>query len=66
MICPACYKPIGKFHKTTNGFHRDCFKHWSEGYNVAIMFCTEENYRAGYLSPMDLYRDRCTGKESER
>jgi hypothetical protein len=60
MICPACNKIIGRFHKTPNGFHRDCFKHWWEGYKTAIRFCNNENTIAGHLCPGELYRQRNT------
>jgi hypothetical protein len=60
MFCPACERPIGRFHRTPNGFHRDCFKHWLVGYNVAAKFCEEENRMAGYPAPAELYRRRCT------
>ncbi len=58
MICPACDKLIGRFHKTPNGFHRDCFKHWDRGYTKALRFCNEENKIAGYPDAMHLYWKR--------
>ena len=58
MICPACNKPIGGFHKTPNGFHRDCFMHWEEGYKRAIEWCNNENVIAGYPTPLELYKRR--------
>jgi len=62
-ICPACNKPIGRFHKTSNGFHRDCFEHWLKGYDCAVKFCNEENRIAGYLTPFELYKNRFTPKD---
>jgi hypothetical protein len=60
MICPACNKPIGRFHNTPNGFHRDCSIHWEKGYKCAIQFCSEENRIAKLPSPTELYKKRCT------
>jgi hypothetical protein len=58
MICPACNKLIGRFHKTPNGFHRDCFEHWEKGYTKAMEFCNNENKIAGFPLPDQLYIKR--------
>ena len=58
MICPACNKRIGRFHKTPNGLHRDCFIHWEKGYRVAMRFIDEELRIAHLPSINKLYRER--------
>jgi len=63
MICPACNKKIGNFHKTPNGFHRDCFAKWVKGYNTAMTFCNSELKFAGIDSIGVLYRKRCSIKK---
>lgn len=58
IICPACNKFIGKFHKTSNGFHRDCFKHWEKGYETAMRFADNELQIKKLPSIMELYNER--------
>ena len=60
MICPACDKEIGAFHRTPNGFHRDCYKHWQRGYDTCARFCKEETELAGLTDPFELYKQRMT------
>ena len=63
MSCPACGKRIGNFHRTPNGFHRDCFIHWEKGYIIAMKVADKELKLAGLPLVMELYTKRCTHQE---